>query len=170
MSEVHTNGKVQIALNLRRTELEVQFPLMIDNNNHHFSFRLPFSQLSLIYKTQDGVASSSLIIPFDRPPQFFVQKKPTIQDDSLFPSIERNWNVWNTMFRETDVVDGNKRMAMQTTALTDHKGSAIIDIGKSSFRWSSALANCIRALDDISFVLSKRRAIRPQVRRISPCT
>lgn len=130
MHEIHANEKIHVALNLRRTELEVQFPLTIDDHSHNFSFRLPISQLSHIYTTEDGAECPSLIIPFDRPPQFFVQKKPTREDDSLFPTNERSWAVWNTMFRETDVVDGSKRRAMQTTALIDHKGSAIIDIGR----------------------------------------
>ncbi|KAJ4992728.1 RNA-dependent RNA polymerase [Stagonosporopsis vannaccii] len=127
MHEVHTNGEVQISLNLRRMELEVQFPLYIDDRSHEFSFRLPIPQLTHIYKTE---VSPSLIIPFERPPQFFTKKKPTKEDDSLFPDNERTWSVWNTMFRETDVVDDHQRRAMQMTALIDYKDSAIIDIGR----------------------------------------
>lgn len=132
MHEVYANSKIQIMLNLRRKEVEMQFPLTIDEQNHNFSFRLPISQLSSIHKTEDGHNSSSMIIPFDRPPQFFVQKKPTMEDDSLFPTKERTWNVWSTMFRETDVVDGRTRRGMQTLPLLDRRGSAIIDIGKAS--------------------------------------
>lgn len=134
MREVHTDGSVQFALNLKRTELEVKFPLDIDSRSHNFSFRLPLSQISHIYKTGDGARCPSLIIPFEHPPQFFVQKKPAEEDDGLFPDNERTWTVRNTMFRETDVVDRNTRRTMQTTALIGHKNDAIIDIGKSSFR------------------------------------
>lgn len=134
MHEVHTIGKVQIKLNLRRKELEVQFPLTIDDRSHNFCFRLPISQLSHVHKTQNKNASSSLIIPFDHPPQFFVQKKPTREDDSLFPTQERTWNVWSTMFRETDVVDGHTRIETQTEPLKDHKDSVIIDIGRTLSR------------------------------------
>ncbi|KAF1934276.1 RdRP-domain-containing protein [Didymella exigua CBS 183.55] len=133
MHEVHAAGEVQIKLNLRRKEVEVQFPLTIDKQKHTCSFQLPISQLSGIHKTEDGRRSSSIIIPFDRPPQFFVQKKPTTKDDSMFPTKERSWSVWSTMFRETDVIDGRTRGCMQTLPLSDGRGSAIIDIG----RWTT---------------------------------
>jgi RNA-dependent RNA polymerase len=127
MHEVLTTGQVQIKLNLRRKEVEMQFPLTVDKQNHNFSFRLPISQLSCIYKTD----SSSIIIPFDRPPQFYVHKKPTMEDDSLFPSKERSWNAWNLMFRETDVVHGRLRRDMQAMPILDGRDSAIIDIGRT---------------------------------------
>ncbi|KAF2632565.1 RdRP-domain-containing protein, partial [Macroventuria anomochaeta] len=129
MHEVDTIGRVQIMLNLRRKELEIQFPLTIDDETHQFCFLLPISQLSYIHKTQDGSGSSALIIPFDRPPHFFVQKKPTMSDDTPFPTKERVWNIWSTFFRKTDVVDSCTREKMQVQPLMDHKGSAIIDIG-----------------------------------------
>jgi RNA-dependent RNA polymerase len=131
MHEVRATGNVQIKLNLKRREIEMQFPLTIDEKTHNFSFRLPISQLSSIHKTQDGRNSSSIIIPFDRSPQFFVHKKPTTEDDSLFSTKERTWNVWSTMFRETDVVEGSVRRYMQTLPLLDGRRSTIIDIGKT---------------------------------------
>ncbi|KAF3040260.1 hypothetical protein E8E12_003541 [Didymella heteroderae] len=133
MHEVHTAGQVQTKLNLRRKEVEIQFPLMIDQQPHKFSFRLPVSQLSSIYKTKNEDNSSSMIIPFDRPPQFFVHKKPTMEDDSLFPKKERTWSAWSLMFRETDVADSRTRREMQALPLLDGRGSAMIDIG----RWTT---------------------------------
>lgn len=133
MHQVHGVAKIQIKLNLRRKELEIQFPLAIDDQSQTFCFRLPISQLSQVYKTEDGNISSSLIIPFDRPPQFFVHKKPTMNDDSSFPSKERIWSVWSTLHRETDVVDYRTRREMQMRPLVVRGNSAIIDIGRSPF-------------------------------------
>lgn len=133
MHDVHAAGQVQVKLNLRRKEVEMQFPLAIDKQTYTFSFRLPISQLSCIYKTEIERNSSSLVIPFDRPPQFFVHKKPTMEDDSLFPAKERTWKAWSLMFRETDIVNGRTRREMQALPLLDGRGSAIIDIGKTAF-------------------------------------
>lgn len=131
MRDVHAAGQVQIKLNLRRKEIEIQFPLTIDKQNHKFSFRLSISQLSCIYKIENGQDSSSMIIPFGRAPQFFVHKKPTMGDASLFPEKERTWNAWNLMFRETNVTNGRTRREIQRLPLLDGKDEAIIDIGKT---------------------------------------
>ena len=132
MHEVHARGRVQVTLCLKRKELDVQFPQMIDNKKHQLRFRLPISQLSHIHLAHDGNDSSSLIIPFDVSPQFFHQKEPQKDDDSFFPRKERSWRVWNTWFRETDVVDDRTRRQLQTSPLMNHSGSAIIDIGKKT--------------------------------------
>ncbi|KAJ8111954.1 hypothetical protein OPT61_g5568 [Boeremia exigua] len=131
--EIRTKGEVQVTLDLRRKELEVKFPLKIDGQYHKYSLRLPISQLSGIHKTVNGNDTSVLTIPFGRSPQFFVQKKPTKEEGSSFSLTERTWSEWSTMFRETDVVDDRKRKEMQTMPVIDHKGSAIIDIG----RWTT---------------------------------
>lgn len=130
MHEVRATGQVQVKLNLRRKEIEIQLPLTIDHENDMFSFRLPISQLSSIHKTEDGRISSSLIIPFNRPPQFFKHKKLSKEHDGLFSTKDRTWSLWNMMFRETDVVDGRTRTDMLTLPLSDGRGSAVIDIGK----------------------------------------
>ncbi|UPX13823.1 RNA-directed RNA polymerase [Ascochyta rabiei] len=130
MHEVRSKGNIQVTLDLKRKELDIQFPMAIDLENYNFRFRLPITQLSHIYRIQDGDNSSSLIIPFDVPPQFFAQKKLSTHDSDFFPTKERSWKVWSTWFRETDVVDGRTRRQLQTMPLIQHKGSATIDIGQ----------------------------------------
>ena len=132
MHRVHTDGKVQVTLDLKRKELDIRFPLTIDDRSHNFCFDLPVSQLSHVYQAQEGSASSVLIIPFERPPQFFIQKRPTMDEDSSFSKRDRIWNAWSTWYRETDVVGGQTRRLMQTLPLMNPKGSAIIDIGMSA--------------------------------------
>ncbi|KAF9698680.1 hypothetical protein EKO04_002950 [Ascochyta lentis] len=133
MHEVHAKGKIQVTLDLKRKEIDIQFPMKINQESQNFRFRLPIARLSRIYRTQCGNGSSSLIIPFDVPPQFFVQKKLNKNDDDFFPRKERSWKAWSTWFRETDVVDGRTRRQIQTKPLMNHKSSAIIDIG----RWTA---------------------------------
>ena len=166
MREVHAKGKVQIMLNLKRKELDIQFPQTIDDQTHNFCFRLPISRLSHIHKTQDGTGSTFLFIPFDRPPQFFVQKKPSTDDDVLFPTKNHTWHVRSTWFRETDVVNGGMRRQMQELPLMDHKGSAIIDIGKNAFSSVSTQANYCRSLDCIPSLIRQRYTVWTKVRRV----
>lgn len=128
MHKVCAKSNVQVTLNLNRKELDIQFPHTINDEDLNFRFRLPISQLSHIYMI-DGGSQSTMIIPFDNPPQFFVQKIPTIDSDSLFPAKECFWNDWVTWFRETDVMDDRTRREMQATPLLSHKQSGIIDIG-----------------------------------------
>jgi RNA-dependent RNA polymerase len=125
------NDNIKVTLNLKRKELDIQFPLTIDGANRSLRFRLPISQLSQVHKVDnDSGTESSLIIPFESSPQFFVQKKPSRDDDQLFPAKERNWNDWSTWYRETDVVDDRTRTLLQMIPVMNHKNSAIIDIGK----------------------------------------
>ena len=152
MHAVLTKGKVQVVLDLKRKELDLQFPLMIDDESHRFRFRLPLSQLTHVYKTQDESASS-LIIPFGVSPQFFIQKKPKKDDESMFSTKDRSWKVWSTWFRETDVVNGHTRRQLQATPLMNHKDSAIIDIGETFLLWCSAQANRIRPVDCLPLVI-----------------
>lgn len=154
MHEVQTKGRVQVTFDLKRKELDIQFPQMIDNKRQQLRFRLPISQLSHIYMTQDESASSSLIIPFDVPPQFFTQKDPKKGDDTLFPAGERSWKIWNTWYRETDVVDLQTRTHFRTMPLANHRGSAIIDIGTSLLPlFSDFQTNFVRSLDYLSAFL-----------------
>lgn len=152
MHSVLSKGKIQVVLDLKRKELDLQFPLMIDKQSHRFRFRLPISQLAHIYKTQDGNASS-LIIPFGVSPQFFIQKKPNKDDESFFSTKDRSWKAWSTWFRETDVVDGHTRRQLHKTPLMNHKDSAIIDIGERLFLRQLVQANIIRPVDCLSLVI-----------------
>ena len=66
--------KPSVMLNLTRKELDVQFPINIDDELRKFRFRLPIPLLSRIYQTTDEITGRpALIIPFDSPPQFYMQ-------------------------------------------------------------------------------------------------
>lgn len=136
MHKVESYGRVQLNLNLKRKELDIQFPLKTGNQMRNFRFRLPISLLSHIYKVSDTETGQIiLIIPCDSPPQFFVQK---IEDEkrsnggnrTSFSSKEKIWNEWDTWYRETDVIDDVARELLKELPLMNHKDKAIIDIGK----------------------------------------
>jgi RNA-dependent RNA polymerase len=135
MHTVAAHGKVRLMLNLERKELDVQFPTRLDDRVRQFRFRLPFALLAQIYKsTAHPKGQTSLIIPFDSPPQFFIQKYegeklPSGQTHTSFSPKERSWIDWNTWFRETDVVADQLKQKLRGTPLMNHKDQATIDIG-----------------------------------------
>ena len=131
MQEVNDSNGVYLTLNLRQEKLEVRFPLKIDKEYRIFYFELPISQLSHIYLSRTSTTEPSITIPFARPPRFFVQKKPTRDDNSSF-SKGRMWNIWSTMFRETDIVSGELKRELQHMPLMNNMGSAAIDIGMTT--------------------------------------
>jgi RNA-dependent RNA polymerase len=132
MHTVQTKSRVQMTLDLKRKEIDIRFPLHFENSKDYYRFRMPFSLLSNIYRVvKEDTDQVALIIPFDNSPQFFVQKTPIKgDDDSAFPPNDLRWTDWNTWFRETDVVDGPTRKQMKLQPLTNHRESAIIDIGQ----------------------------------------
>lgn len=138
MRTVATQGKVQCMLNLDRKELDIQFPLQLDGQTRRFMFRLPFAPLTTICKSKDSSANqTSLIIPFDSPPQYFMQMRegeqlPSGKTHSSFSTREKTWNRWNTWFRETDVVNAQLKQSLRETPLMNHKDNVVVDIGESS--------------------------------------
>lgn len=138
MQTVESQGRIQITLNLKHKELNIQFPLNIGNRTRKFRFRLPISLLSQIYKiSNDSNSHATLIIPFDHPPLFFRQKSEgedlgNGRKHTSFSAKERRWNDWNTWFRETDIIDDVTRDNLKGTPLMNHKDTAVIDIGKRS--------------------------------------
>jgi len=136
MHTVATQAQVQLMLNLDRKELDIQFPLALDGKTRMFRFRLPFALLAHIYKSTNRPKNqTSLIIPFEAPPQFFIQmyegeKLPGSQTHTSHSPKERNWISWNTWNRETDVVTARLKQSLRNTPLMNHKDKAMIDIGK----------------------------------------
>lgn len=160
MHTVQSYRGIQVTLNLTRKELDVQFPLKIDNTVRKFKFKLPIALLSNIYKVFDqATGQPTLIIPFGNPPQFFVQKNegeilPDGRKHTSFSKKENFWTDWNTLFRETDVVDGRSRQCLQNLPLMEHKDTAIVDIGKySKSAFGMIGTDIFRTLDHIPAVL-----------------
>jgi RNA-dependent RNA polymerase len=137
MHTVHAPEKVQLKLDLARKELDIQFPLKLGDETRKFRFRLPIAHLSRIYKDANSVpGQTALIIPFESPPQFFVQKHEGEQllsgrTYTSFSKSERKWSDWSTWFREIDVVDTGFKSTMQKLPLMDNKDIPVIDIGES---------------------------------------
>lgn len=127
MYQVNAVSGISLTLHLGRQELQLQFPLKVGEGEHTFVFKLPISQLSHICKHHSGTTSSAFVIPYDRPPQAFIQDTTTIDRDRS----EQVWNIWSSMFRETDIVDKAAMRQTLSLPLLDHKASAIIDIGKA---------------------------------------
>ncbi|KAG9187748.1 RNA-dependent RNA polymerase [Alternaria panax] len=141
MIAMHTlrspNG-IYMMLNLDRKELDIQFPIKIDNEERKFRFRLPIALISRIYRVTDNTTEQpTLIIPFDTPPQFFMQRKEGeyLDDGTKHTSFSKDkfWNDWKTWFRATDVINNTIKKAFQGSPLMNHKDTAIIDIGQ----WTS---------------------------------
>jgi RNA-dependent RNA polymerase len=121
--------RVQVALNLGdRKELDVQFPFQIDEAIRKLRFRLPLSLVGLVYKISNhSTGGCDLIIPFDSPPQFFMQAK----DISMTCDVkERKWIDWQSWYRQTDIIDNASWDRLQRIPVMNHKGVVIIDIGK----------------------------------------
>ncbi len=128
---------IYMTLNLVRKELDIQFPINVDNEMRKFRFRLPIALLSRIYKVANKTTGQpALVIPFNSPPQFYMQRKEgeALEDGTKHTSFsqkEKLWNDWNTWFRVTDIINNTAKKTFQSTPLMNHKDTAIIDIGKS---------------------------------------
>lgn len=139
MHSVRAQHGIQMMLNLKRKQLDVQFLLHVDRRMRKFRFRLPIALLSHVYKVSDRTTGqATLVIPFSSPPQFFMQKQEgeNIGDDrthTSFSNKEKVWHDWSMWFRETDIIDGLVKKRLQELPLMNHKDTAIIDIG----RWTN---------------------------------
>ncbi|KAJ4374237.1 hypothetical protein N0V83_002978 [Neocucurbitaria cava] len=136
MRTLESHGRIQLTLNLKRKELDIQFPLQVGNQTRKCRFRLPISLLSNIYKGSDPNSSQfTLIIPCNSPPQFFTQKNEGEKlvdgrNHTSFSDNERIWNDWDTWYRETSVVDNVVRRKLEISPVMNHSDEAIIDIGR----------------------------------------
>lgn len=158
MIAMHTaqgQGQVQITLNLDRKELDIQFPQKVGNEMRKFRFRLPIALLSHIYKdTKCAPRQTALVIPFESPPQFFIQRHEgerltNGRTHTSFYTKDRRWTDWNTWFRETDVVDAGLKRSLQEMPLINHKDKAVIDIGTHILMARSTSTNMSRSLDEL---------------------
>lgn len=139
MRTVKSQGTIRVALDLSRKEIDLQFPLKIDDRHLKCRVRLPFALLSTIYKVAcDERGQTALVIPFDSPPQFFIQRvegelMSTGSTHTSFSQNEKVWTEWQTWFRETDVIAEGDRKSVHKLPLMNNKEAAIIDIGKDNF-------------------------------------
>jgi RNA-dependent RNA polymerase len=127
-------SRVQVMLNLKRKEIDIQFPFTLDDQERNFRFRMPLSLLSHIDRTTDlGSRQSTLIIPFESPPQFYIQAKAKDDITKTFRPSDKIWIDWNTWYRQTEVVNRTTRDNLEHEPLKYLKSAAIIDIG----RWTT---------------------------------
>ncbi|EOA81344.1 uncharacterized protein SETTUDRAFT_99344 [Exserohilum turcica Et28A] len=127
---------IQMTLHLRRKDLEIEFPIRIDNQWRKFCFRLPISLISHVYKTEDeSTGQPAIVIPCDSPPQFYMQKREGEElgggrKYTSFTTRDKIWKDWDTWHRATDIVSRTVGDAFQQFPLMNHKDTAIIDIGQ----------------------------------------
>lgn len=140
MRTIETSTAIQVVLNLKRREIDVRFPLRIDRETRNLRFILPIALISHIYRTRDqSTGLPSLVIPFNSPPRFFMQKREgeQLEDGSKHTTFSRKdkiWNEWDTWYRVTDIVNSAVWETLRGSPLMNHKGTAIIDIGKYIYR------------------------------------
>jgi RNA-dependent RNA polymerase len=130
MQSVGAYKRVQLTLSLGdRKELDIQFPYTIDEDMRKLRFRLPLSLVDVIYKVIDKEAGQyALIIPYETPPQFYMQLKEDAITKTCNPN-DRSWLDWQAWYRQTDIVDRATRRHLDTVPVMTHKDEAIIDIG-----------------------------------------
>ncbi|KAF2703960.1 RdRP-domain-containing protein [Pleomassaria siparia CBS 279.74] len=132
MRTAEATNQVQMALNLKRKEIDIQFPLMVDGRLTRLRFRVPLSLLGRIDRVTKDEGQVTLVIPFESPPQFFMQAKPE-EVYKTFSRSDRIWLDWYTWYRQTEVVKQVDRSRINTEPLMHLKDDAIIDIG----RWTT---------------------------------
>ncbi|KAH9868719.1 hypothetical protein J1614_007791 [Plenodomus biglobosus] len=165
---------IYMMLNLKRKELDLQFPLKVSGQKRRHRFRLPIALISQIFKVPGKLAGqTNLIIPFDSPPQFFIQRHEgeRLKDgtvNSSFTTNEKIWNDWCTWFRETDIMESKISERLRTAPLMNHKDTAVIDLvsfdsidllGAKFDDFSSALADHGIVIKDLDhYDVQPRRA------------
>jgi RNA-dependent RNA polymerase len=139
MRTVQSSGHddIQLMLNLKRKEIDIQFSLRIPPHKKmcKFRFRLPISLISQMYKTTDTAGQPSLVIPFNSPPCFYMQKNEgedlgNGQKHTSFTGSDKIWSEWDTWYRVTDIVDDAIQKTLRYNPLMNHRNTAMIDIGK----------------------------------------
>ncbi|KAI8938000.1 hypothetical protein NX059_005674 [Plenodomus lindquistii] len=139
MQTLRSPDGISVTLNLKRKELDIQFPMVVGNQNRKYRFRLPIALISQMYKIPGKHAGEiDLLIPFGYSPQFFIQRNEgeRLRDGSTntsFLANENKWNDWSTWFRETDIMESEISQRLSTAPLMNHTDTAIIDIG----RWTT---------------------------------
>ncbi|KAF2021896.1 RdRP-domain-containing protein, partial [Aaosphaeria arxii CBS 175.79] len=131
MERITTHGQVSVTLDLYRKEIQIKFPLRTQDDIRWHFFKMPFAQLEKIHthkSMNSSDATFSLIIPFDKPPQFYRQATEAELPRTF--SKERFWNVWSSWYRQTDAVPDQVKAQIMKEPLRHYSDFAIIDLGK----------------------------------------
>ncbi|KAF2741259.1 RdRP-domain-containing protein [Polyplosphaeria fusca] len=164
MKTVIGRDKIKFALNMRRKDLQITFPLGVDDKEHKYRFVLPISLLEHIYEV-DPISNGqrAFVIPFGSPPECSKQAED-ISETCNMPG--RIWNEWMAWSRQTDIA-GQKSPTLTRLGPVMHRHDhAIIDIGKwTVYRITFAATKLggqqfqafTDALADHGVVISKRK-------------
>jgi RNA-dependent RNA polymerase len=132
MHSVNAPSKVRVFLNMERKEINIQFPLMIDDRKQYYRFRLPLAQIDRVHLADnDGSGQGLLVIPFKFPPQFFRRAKQADMHRTFSPS-DKIWSETNSWYRITDIVDAQTEDRKTNLPIMNRKEDVVIDIGKFS--------------------------------------
>lgn len=135
MRTFQSGNDFKLVLNLMRKQLDVHFSVEVDDDLRKARFQLPFALLSRIYTLSHPKDHRvDLIIPFTSVPQFFMRRKENalLEDGKTYTSFspkDRQWNDWDTWFRETDIIQAAFEQRLRKMPVMNHKDTAIIDIG-----------------------------------------
>ncbi|PVI06539.1 RdRP-domain-containing protein [Periconia macrospinosa] len=134
MRTVEASQSIQVTLSLGdRKELDFQFPFTIDGLVRQLRFRLPLSLVERVFRIETPeVGKCSLVIPFNSPPQFFLQSKAK-GIFNTFNGKDRVWLDWNTWYRQTDITDAKTSERLKNMPVMNHYNEVIVDIG----RWTT---------------------------------
>lgn len=133
MMKMHTVAapqKIQVALNLKKKMMSINFPIKIDDEACKYRFELPIPLLHHIHKLNDeSKRQGSLVIPFNSSPRVFkcIQNKRALSD--TFNADDKYWYEYYAFYRQTDIVDGKTKMRMISGPVMNMKDAPIIDIG-----------------------------------------
>ncbi len=136
---------IQFRQNMLRREIAVEAQILIQdwrpppgdgthvpkfgkhNRIETYQFRVPFSQMQMIYRIQSENDKIIFLISLETPPRFF-RKVPEIDTHD---ENARFWSQNDAWYRQTDIVYNPNHIRL--SPLTLKKSKAVIDIGMISY-------------------------------------
>ena len=134
--------KIKFRLKMLYRSIEVEFPVYIPNSlpsgraqlgssvddqrsrEETFCFRIPFSQLKVIYEVPAKDNMIMLLISLDTPPAYYRE----LDGRDTHDSESRYWTEDDAWYRQTDIVCSPAELRTRPVAL--RKPKPIIDIGR----------------------------------------
>ena len=146
---------IRLRMDMFHKELSVEFPMHIvdprttsNQSNMQrgkydrtelFQFRIPFTQLKVLYQLVGQGQKLTLLISMETPPKFFKQLDPSKSHDDTAVT----WGESDSWYRQTDLV--YLPNGLRKASLTWRKTSPIIDLGKHRSYAPKSVTNLSKA-------------------------